>query len=288
MGGAAMNKQPSVKRAAGGHSVPVEAQLGPLTCSKEQATERADLETALARIPEADAFYDRQLKRLAPFFTLQPPATVLDVGAAQGVTLTALAKRGFEAVGVEPWEPAIEVSHQLAEATGLELRIKPGMAEAIPFEDESVDFVNAYSVMEHVDDPDQVFREAFRVLKRPGAFFFTTTSALCPFQGEIAGFPLFPWYPPPLQRRIMSWATENRPALVGNTTRPAIHWFKHRKVRRSLHDAGFDEVVDRWKLRRGERDGMRGRIIDTAASNRGARLLGDLAAGGMEYLAVKR
>ncbi|MEA2419549.1 MAG: hypothetical protein QOE60_1755 [Thermoleophilaceae bacterium] len=282
-----MNKQPSIKRAAGGQSVAVEAQLGPLSCVKEQATERADLDTALARIPEADAFYDRQLKRIAPFFTLEPPARVLDVGAAQGVTLAALGKRGFDAVGVEPWAPAIEVSRELAEATGVDLRIKPGMAEAIPYEDESVDFVNAYSVMEHVDDPDQVFREAFRVLKRPGAFFFSTTSVLCPFQGEIAGFPLFPWYPPPLQRRIMVWATENRPGLVGNTTRPAVHWFKHRKVRRGLHQAGFDEVVDRWKLRRGEQDGMRGRLIEAAASNRGVRLLGDIAEGGMEYLAVK-
>jgi 2-polyprenyl-3-methyl-5-hydroxy-6-metoxy-1,4-benzoquinol methylase len=282
-----MSRQPSVKRAAGGHSVPVEAQIGPLTLVKEQATERADLETALARIPEAEAFLDRQLKRIDPFFPLRPPARVLDVGAAQGVTLTAMAKRGFQAVGVEPWAPAIEVSHQLAHACGVQLDIRPGVAESLPFEDESVDFVNAYSVLEHVDDPDLALREAFRVLRRPGAFLFSTVSAISPFQAEIASFPLFPWYPPPLQRRIMNWATEKRPALVGNTTRPAIHWFKHREVRRSLHEAGFAEVVDRWQLRRGERDGALGRVIDLAGSNRAVRLAGDVAASGMEYLAVK-
>jgi len=274
--------------AADGTSVPVEAQLGPLTMVKEQATERADLQTALARMPEADAFVDRQLKRIEPFFPVRPPARVLDVGAAQGVWLTALAKRGFQAVGVEPWEPAIEVSRDLAEATGLRLDIRVGVAEALPFEDESIDFANAYSVLEHVDDPDQVLREAFRVLRRPGAFLFSTTSAISPFQVEIAGFPGFPWYPPALQRRIMSWATEKRPALVGNTTRPAIHWFKHRQVRRSLHDAGFAEVVDRWQLRRGERDGALGRVIDLAGSNRAVRLAGDVVESGMEYLAVKR
>ena len=282
-----MSRQPSVKRAAGGHSVGVEAQIGPLTLVKEQATERADLETALARIPEADAFLDRELKRMEPFFDLRPPARVLDVGAAQGVTLTAMAKRGFQAVGVEPWAPAIEVSHQLAHACEVQLDIRPGVAESLPFEDESVDFVNAYSVLEHVDDPDLALREAFRVLRRPGAFLFSTVSALSPFQAEIASFPLFPWYPPPLQRRIMNWATEKRPALVGNTTRPAIHWFKHREVRRSLHEAGFAEVVDRWQLRRGEREGAVGRVIDLAGSNRAVRLAGDVAASGMEYLAVK-
>jgi 2-polyprenyl-3-methyl-5-hydroxy-6-metoxy-1,4-benzoquinol methylase len=269
-------------------SAGVEAQLGPLTMVKAQATEQADLETALSRIPEADAFVDRQLKRIEPFFPLRPPARVLDVGAAQGVWLTALAKRGFQAVGVEPWEAAIEVSHELSKQTGMQLDIRPGVAETLPFEDESVDFVHAYSVMEHVDDPDQVWPEVFRVLRRPGAFLFSTVSALSPFQVEIAGFPLFPWYPPPVQRRIMSWATEKRPALVGNTTRPAIHWFKHRDVRRSLHEAGFTQVVDRWQLRRGERDGRLGQVIDLAASNRAVRLAGDVAASGMEYLAVKR
>ena len=273
---------------SGQPSAGVEAQLGPLTMVKAQATEQADLETALSRIPEADAFVDRQLKRIEPFFPLSPPARVLDVGAAQGVWLTALAKRGFQAVGVEPWEAAIEVSHELSKQTGMQLDIRPGVAESLPFEDESVDFVHAYSVMEHVDDPDQVWPEVFRVLRRPGAFLFSTTSAISPFQVEIAGFPLFPWYPPPLQRRIMSWATEKRPALVGNTTRPAIHWFKHRDVRRSLHDAGFTEVVDRWQLRRGERDDRLGRVIDLAASNRAVRLAGDVAASGMEYLAIKR
>jgi 2-polyprenyl-3-methyl-5-hydroxy-6-metoxy-1,4-benzoquinol methylase len=278
----------SDKHAVGGHSVGVEAQLGPLTWVKEQATERADMETALRRIPEAEAFFERLLKRIEPFFPLRPPATVLDIGAAQGVSLTALARRGFEAEGVEPWEPAIEVSRELARATGVSLDIRKGVAETLPFDDASIDFVNCYSVLEHVDDPDQVFREAFRVLKRPGAFFFSTTSALGPMQEEIAGFPLFPWYPPPVQRRIMNWAVENRPALVGNTTRPAIHWFKHREVRASLRQAGFAEVVDRWQLRRGERDDRLGRVIDMAATNRAVRLAGDIAAGGMEYLAVKR
>src|SRR4051812_45515983 len=116
---------------SGDQSAGVQAQLGPLTMVKAQATEQADLETALSRIPEADAFVERQLQRMEPFFSLHPPARVLDVGAAQGVWLTALAKRGFDAVGVEPWEAAIEVSHQVAAATGLQLDIRPGVAESL-------------------------------------------------------------------------------------------------------------------------------------------------------------
>ena len=126
----------------------------------------------------------------------------------------------------------------------MQLDIRPGVAESLPFEDESVDFVNAYSVLEHVDDPDQSHARGLPRPAAPGRLPLLDRERLSPFQVEIAGFPLFPWYPPPLQRRIMSWATEKRPALVGNTTRPAIHWFKHRDVRRS---------AARGRLRRGRR-----------------------------------
>jgi hypothetical protein len=41
-------------------------------------------------------------------------------------------------------------------------------------------------------------------------------------------------------------------------------------------------------LRQGERDGTRGRVIDLAGSNAAVRLVGDVAASGMEYLVIKK
>jgi 2-polyprenyl-3-methyl-5-hydroxy-6-metoxy-1,4-benzoquinol methylase len=254
---------------------------------KLEATEQNDLETALSRLPEAEEFVERLLRRMEASFPLRPPARVLDVGAAQGVAVTAFKRRGFDVVGVEPWRPAIEVSRELARRTGVDTTILPGVAEELPFEDESFDFAHAYSVLEHVDDPDAVLRECHRVLKPGGGLFFSTTSAISPIQGEIARFPLFPWYPPRLQRAIMTWARDQRPWLVGNTTRPAYHWFRHREVRRSLAAAGFGVVVDRWELRRHEGEGLRSAVVGLCARRRAARLVGDIAVPGMEYLALK-
>ena len=85
----------------------------------------------------------------------------------------------------------------------------------------------------------------------------------------------------------MVWARDNRPAWVGHTTRPAYFWFHHREVQRDLKAIGFSQVIDRWKLRRGEQAGMRAKVIEACASNRAARLAGDVATSGMEYLALK-
>lgn len=253
-----------------------------------QATEQQDIETALARLPELRRNMAKLVRRLEPHVPVGPGARWLDVGAAQGVCVAALRQSGFDAVGVEPWDQAVAASAEVGERTGFELEVVEGTADSIPFPDGSFDVVHAQSVIEHVPDFHAAFREIQRVLRPGGGFYFQTTSALCPRQNEIRGFPLFPWYPRPLKRRIMDWAVEQRPHLVGHTSAPAYHWFTPRMTRRALARAGFSRVLDRWQLKRDEElSGWRLRAFRLLRATPPLKLAGDIAVPDCGYLAIK-
>lgn len=253
---------------------------------KRRSTESQSLELAQNLLEESDDWMRKLLARLGPYV---PPGRlrVLEIGAAQGRSLIALARQGHEAVGVEPWRAALEVARRLAESEGVEIDIVEGRAESLPFDDAQFDVVLAFSVIEHVIDLEASLREVNRVLKPGGIFWFSTASSLCPHQNEISRFPLFGWYPNPLKLRIMDWAKRERPHLVGYTETPAIHWFTPAKARRKLSEAGFAEVLDRWTLRLANEAGLRRHVLRLVKISPALRALADVAVEGCAYAARK-
>jgi 2-polyprenyl-6-hydroxyphenyl methylase/3-demethylubiquinone-9 3-methyltransferase len=253
-----------------------------------QATEALDVEEADRQLPETQGWVDSILARLAPCLPAAEELDVLDVGAAQGRTVIAFQRRGHRAVGVEPWPDAIAAARELAGRHGTAVEIREGAAERLPFEDEQFDLVVAMSVLEHVADLSQALREVFRVLRPGGIFWFNSASSLSPRQDEIAGFPLFGWYPLPLKRRIMWWAAAHRPALVGHTKTPAVNWFTPWSARRDLRKAGFEDVWDRWDLWSPERASGAARTMTTIAKSLPpARFVGDVLVPGCSFAARK-
>lgn len=253
-----------------------------------RATEARGVDEADRQLRETQEWVNSILARLQPYLPHAKPLQVLDVGAAQGKALIAFQRCGHTAVGVEPWPEAMVVAHELAARHRTPVDIRKGAVEQLPFGDEEFDLVVAMSVMEHVRDLPQGLREVFRVLRPGGIFWFNSASSMSPRQAEIAGFPMFGWYPLPLKRRIMWWALAHKPNLIGYTRMPALNWFTPWSARRKLRRAGFEEIWDRWDLYLpDEASGIARVVVKTAKHLRPVRIIGDVLIPGCTFAARK-
>ncbi len=86
---------------------------------------------------------------------------ILDVGCGTGANLEMLANFG-EAEGVDVSDEALEFCRLK------NLKATKGLAEKLPFADESFDVVTALDVVEHLDDDIAGLKEMHRVLKSGG------------------------------------------------------------------------------------------------------------------------
>jgi SAM-dependent methyltransferase len=94
------------------------------------------------------------------------PGKFLDVGCTIGTSLVAARARGWQTLGLEISKPAAEYG---AKEHGLDIRSQTlAQAELPP---ESFDVVFMHHVLEHLERPDEVLAQAFRVLRKGGILY---------------------------------------------------------------------------------------------------------------------
>jgi 2-polyprenyl-6-hydroxyphenyl methylase/3-demethylubiquinone-9 3-methyltransferase len=112
------------------------------------------------------------LRELRESFGSGAAPRVLDLGCGAGFLSGYLAGCGLSVTGVD------RSAESLAVASARDLtrtaRYVQGEVTRLPFEDASFDAVCAMDLLEHVEDPALVIREASRVLAPGGLFFFHT------------------------------------------------------------------------------------------------------------------
>jgi 2-polyprenyl-3-methyl-5-hydroxy-6-metoxy-1,4-benzoquinol methylase len=94
----------------------------------------------------------------------------LDMGCGEGHNTRLLAARGAQMTGIDIAAKFLDYAHESERASPLGIAYRLANAQHLPFGDASFDFVTAFMSLMDMPEPEQVVREAYRVI-RPGGFF---------------------------------------------------------------------------------------------------------------------
>jgi len=229
---------------------------------------------------------DKVLKVLADTGRETSGLRVADIGCGAGTQCRLWAEAGHHVHGIDVNGPLVELGRRRAEEAGLAIRFEVGTATALPYDDASMDVVLMPELLEHVADWESCVREGARVLAPGGAFYLSTTNALCPRQDEF-NLPLYSWYPGFMKRRYERLAVTSRPEIANYAKYPAVHWFTFYQLRDYLRPLGLDSL-DRFDLLDTTKLGAMGRLVGALGRLLPPlRYLGHVMTVGTTVLAIK-
>jgi ubiquinone/menaquinone biosynthesis C-methylase UbiE len=105
-------------------------------------------------------------------------AKILDFGCGDGRNIIHLLKLGFKVTGIDISKNALECSKELAEKMNLSERMNliHGDIHSTIISNESFDLIYSTQVLDHIEEPQLVINEAFRILQKKGRFIVQMSS----------------------------------------------------------------------------------------------------------------
>ena len=134
---------------------------------------------------------------------LEPGMRALDVGPGPGTITVGIAEAVSPGAvtGVELGASYVELANKNAREAGIQnLEVIQGDANDLQFDNDSMDVIFSFAVLEHIPDPSQALAEFYRVLK-PGGLVAVASGAVSlhahpansPFSGDKLDFFLKVW-----------------------------------------------------------------------------------------------
>jgi len=145
---------------------------------------------------------------------LKPGDRILEIGCGIGTVVAELAGQGYDAMGTDISQVAIEYGR--AKYGNIRLEVQP--AEELPYTDGTFDVVLSFDLFEHIARIDRHVGEVHRVLKPGGHYLFETPNKLSNVVAETLTYKSLRWRrvhpslhtPGQLRRRLARHGFETR------------------------------------------------------------------------------
>lgn len=110
---------------------------------------------------------ERPFDRILPLASLAGKR-VLEIGCGMGCHTETMARAGAKVHAIDLTDTAVEMVKRRLQLHGLQADVQRGDAEALPFEDNTFDFVWSWGVIHHSSRTGRIVRQIARVLKPTG------------------------------------------------------------------------------------------------------------------------
>lgn len=169
----------------------------------------------------------------------------LDIGSGEGGFLLDFTKHGGDIVGLEKNDEYIKHTNNLATQVDMRVSIKRGVAEKLPFNDNEFLFINMSEVIEHVECPNRVINEVYRVLRKDGIVYMSAPNR---FSIRDSHFHLYfvNWIPRCLSDYFIRVFDKHKDYLDNNAGRQSLkemHYYTFSNIMKICKKNDFD-VID--------------------------------------------